>query len=341
MIKSNLPTILTMGEPSGIGGEIAIKAWLSGHEKLSPFCIIDSPTRLKKISTLLDLNVTITEISEIEETIGLFNRSLPVLPLGIPGNIVPGQLNTLNNPAVISAIKQAVKLVQTDRAKAIVTNPIHKSVLNQSGFSHPGHTEYLATLANIDTEPVMMLVSEHLRVIPVTRHVSLQTAINKLTSALIVETAIIADNALRRDFGIPNPRIAIAALNPHAGEDGLMGSEEKIHIEPAIQILKAKGLLVTGPKPPDSLFHQQARLNYDVVLCMYHDQALIPIKTLDFETAVNVTLGLPFIRTSPDHGTALDIAGKGYANEQSLVSAIKIADKMASNRANKVNANSE
>jgi 4-hydroxythreonine-4-phosphate dehydrogenase len=187
-------------------------------------------------------------------------------------------------------------------------------------------------LANIETEPVMMLVSERLRVIPVTRHVGIQEAVNKLTSALIIETAVIADKALRQDFGISNPRIAIAALNPHAGEGGMMGNEEKIHIEPAIQILENQGLSVTGPKPPDTLFHRQARATYDVVLCMYHDQALIPIKTLDFETAVNVTLGLPFIRTSPDHGTALNIAGKGYANEQSLISALKIASKMVYNR---------
>jgi 4-hydroxythreonine-4-phosphate dehydrogenase len=332
MIQSDLPTILTMGEPSGIGGEIALKAWLAGHNELSPFCIIDSPARLKKISTSLKLNASITEISDIEKAAGVFNKSLPVLPIDLPEDAIPGKLNTLNNPAVISAIKQAVMLVQTGRANAIVTNPIHKKFLQQSGFSHPGHTEYLASLANIETEPVMMLVSERLRVIPVTRHVGIQEAINKLTSALIIETAVIADKALRQDFGISNPRIAIAALNPHAGEGGMMGNEEEIHIEPAIQILENKGLSVIGPKPPDTLFHRQARATYDVVLCMYHDQALIPIKTLDFETAVNVTLGLPFIRTSPDHGTALNIAGKGYANEQSLISALKIASKMVYNR---------
>lgn len=332
MKKIELPTILTMGEPSGIGGEIALKAWLAGHKKLSPFCIIDSPARLKKICASLKLNIKVVEISKIEETNDLFGTSLPVLPVDLPENVIPGQLNTLNSPAVISAIKQAVKFVKAGRAKAIVTNPIHKEVLHQSGFSHMGHTEFLASLANIETEPVMMLVSERLRVIPVTRHIGIQAAIEKLDSALIVKTAIIADNSLRSDFGIPNPRIAIAGLNPHAGENGLMGNEEKIHIEPAIRILEARGLLVTGPQSPDTLFHDQARLNYDVVLCMYHDQALIPIKTLDFETAVNVTLGLPFIRTSPDHGTALNIAGKGYANEKSLMLALETASKMADQR---------
>ncbi len=332
MIKPGLPTVLTMGEPSGIGGEIAVKAWLSTHNEPQPFCIIDSPARLKKICNSLSLNTNITEISNIEETANVFNKALPVLPLKLPKDAIPGELNTSNSPAVILAIKQAVKLVQMGKANAMVTNPIHKNILYESGFSYPGHTEYLASLANVKTEPVMMLVSDRLRVIPVTRHVSMRDAINNLTSELIVETAIIADKALRQDFGISNPRIAIAGLNPHAGEGGVMGNEEKTCIEPAIHILAEKGLSVTGPKPPDTLFHRQARTTYDVVLCMYHDQALIPIKTLDFETAVNVTLGLPFIRTSPDHGTALDIAGKGFANEKSLISALKMANKMAYNR---------
>jgi 4-hydroxythreonine-4-phosphate dehydrogenase len=332
MIKSDLPTILTMGEPSGIGGEIALKAWLSSHRELPPFCIIDSPTRLKEISRSLSLSAKISEISNIEETANLFDKSLPVLPLKLPKDAIPGELNSQNSPAVISAIKQAVKLVQMGRANAVVTNPIHKNILYKSGFSYPGHTEYLASLAKVKTEPVMMLVSERLRVIPVTRHVGIKEAINTLTPELIVETAVIADKSLRQDFGISNPRIAIAGLNPHAGEGGKMGNEEKTCIEPAIRVLAEKGLSVTGPEPPDTLFHRQARKGYDVVLCMYHDQALIPIKTLDFETAVNVTLGLPFIRTSPDHGTALNIAGKGSANEKSLVAALKMANKMAYNR---------
>jgi 4-hydroxythreonine-4-phosphate dehydrogenase len=332
MTKPGLPTILTMGEPSGIGGEIALKAWISAHNELPPFCIIDSPTRLKKICSSLSLNTDITEISNIEEAADLFSKSLPVLPLKLSTDAIPGELNSQNNSAVILAIKQAVKLVQTGRANAVVTNPIHKNILYKSGFSYPGHTEYLASLADIKTEPVMMLASDRLRVIPVTRHVSIREAINTLTPELIIETAVTADKALRQDFGISNPRIAIAGLNPHAGEGGLMGNEEKTCIEPAIRILAEKGLSVTGPEPPDTLFHRQARKTYDVVLCMYHDQALIPIKTLDFETAVNVTLGLPFIRTSPDHGTALNIAGKGSACEKSLISALKMANKMAYNR---------
>jgi 4-hydroxythreonine-4-phosphate dehydrogenase len=332
MRQFDAPTILTMGEPSGIGGEITLKAWLAGHDKLSPFCIIDSPARLRNISDSLNLNINVTEIENIEETGKVFKNSLPVLPITLPNHAIPGQLDIINNPAVLSSINQAVHLVQTGQAKAIVTNPIHKKILYQTGFTHPGHTEYLAALANINTEPVMMLASKRLRVIPVTRHISIREAITELTSDLIIGTAITVDKALKHDFGFPNPKIAIAALNPHAGEGGMMGDEEKIHIEPAITVLKNMGLSVAGPLPPDTLFHQRARANYDVVLCMYHDQALIPIKTLDFETAVNVTLGLPFIRTSPDHGTALDIAGKGCANEQSLISALETASDMAANR---------
>ena len=330
----DLPTIVTMGEPSGIGGEITLKAWLNGHHKLSPFCIIDSPARLTSIRDSLELNISITEISDVKETAVAFENSLPVLPLSLPDQSIPGKLNILNNTAVISSIEQAVNLAQTGQAKAIVTNPVHKNTLYQTGFPHPGHTEYLAALANVDIEPVMMLASERLRVIPVSRHVSIRNAITSLTSNLIVETAITANKALTIDFGIPNPRIAIAALNPHAGEGGRMGDEEKIYIEPAIKVLEALGLSISGPLSPDTIFHQKARVNYDVVLCMYHDQALIPIKTLDFETAVNITLGLPFVRTSPDHGTALDIAGKGCANELSLISALKVASDMADKRLN-------
>ncbi len=332
MNQMPLPTILTMGEPSGIGGEVALKAWAAGHDSLLPFCIIDSSLRLKKIVTSLGLDVDIIEISSANETSDVFSKALPVLPIDLPERSIPGELNPANGPAVISAIEQAVKLVQSGQAGAVVTNPIHKHALYQSGFSHPGHTEFLAALAGIQTEPVMMLASDRLRVIPVTRHVGIQTAIETLTPDLIIETALITDKALRQDFGIEAPRIAIAALNPHAGEGGTMGDEEARLIEPAIKELKSQGLSITGPHPPDTLFHEDARKNYDVVLCMYHDQALIPIKTLDFDTAVNVTLGLPFIRTSPDHGTALDIAGTGTASEHSLIAALKMAGDMSQNR---------
>jgi 4-hydroxythreonine-4-phosphate dehydrogenase len=332
MLQKPLPTILTMGEPSGIGGEIALKAWLSSHDTLAPFCIIDSPNRLQNLANSLSLAVEIIEISNIDETADVFSHALPVFPLDLPEESLPGKLNPANGAAVIFAIEQAVKMIQSGQAGAVVTNPIHKRSLYQCGFSYPGHTEYLAALADILTKPVMMLASDRLRVIPVTRHVSLREALDMLTPGLIIETVLTANQALLQDFGLTAPRIGISALNPHAGEGGAMGSEEATLIEPAIKVLQAKGVLVTGPHPPDTLFHEEARKKYDVVLCMYHDQALIPIKTLDFDTAVNVTLGLPFIRTSPDHGTALDISGTGTASEKSLVAALKMAGQMTLNR---------
>ncbi|MBT7957466.1 MAG: 4-hydroxythreonine-4-phosphate dehydrogenase PdxA [Rhodospirillaceae bacterium] len=333
MTPASLPTVLTMGEPGGISGEVSLKAWHAAHHILQPYFVIDSAERLKKLSVSLNLNIDIVEISTPHEALTLFKKALPVLPIELADQVIPGELNSKNAPAVISAIEQAVELVQSGEAGAIVTNPIHKKALYQIGFSQPGHTEFLAALAGIETEPVMMLTSERLRVIPVTRHVGVQAALKLLTPELIVETALIADAALRQDFGLAQPRLAIAALNPHAGEGGAMGEEEKTLIEPAIKELQSQGISVTGPHPPDTLFHEQARKLYDVALCMYHDQALIPIKTLDFDSAVNVTLGLPFIRTSPDHGTALDIAGTGQANEQSLVAALKLAGELAQNRA--------
>ncbi|MFP6712506.1 MAG: 4-hydroxythreonine-4-phosphate dehydrogenase PdxA [Rhodospirillales bacterium] len=332
MSQLQLPTVLTMGEPSGIGGDITLKAWLSSHATLSPFFVVDSPERLKKLAETLALSINIAEISEPAEAVTIFEKALPVYPLALPEQSIPGELNSMNGSAVISSIEQAVGFVKNDRAGAIVTNPIHKEALYQCGFAHPGHTEYLAALAGIETEPVMMLASDRLRVVPVTRHVGVQEALNLLTPDLIVETGVIAEKALREEFGIEVPRIAMSALNPHAGEGGAMGDEETTLIEPAIQALRDLGLSITGPHPPDTLFHEEARKNYDVVLCMYHDQALIPIKTLDFDTAVNVTLGLPFVRTSPDHGTALNIAGTGSANEQSLISALKLAGEMTARR---------
>ncbi len=332
MTQTLPPTVLTMGEPGGIGGEITLKAWHSARDLVQSFFVIDSPARLQKLSDCLKLGINVVEISSPDETFSKFDIALPVLPIKLADQVVPGELNSKNAAAVILSIEQAAKFVQSGEACAIITNPIHKNALYKTGFSHPGHTEFLASLAGVKSEPVMMLASERLRVIPVTRHVSIQEALKLLTSELIIETAIIAEATLRQDFGIIKPRLAIAALNPHAGEGGTMGTEEKTLIESAIKELQSQGILVTGPHPPDTMFHEQARKAYDVALCMYHDQALIPIKTLDFDSAVNVTLGLPFIRTSPDHGTALDIAGTGEANEQSLVAALKLAGEMAQNR---------
>jgi 4-hydroxythreonine-4-phosphate dehydrogenase len=242
--------------------------------------------------------------------------------------------DTANAPSVIEAIKTAVQLVRAGSAAAVVTNPIAKHVLYKAGFRHPGHTEFLAALAaeggNQTYHPVMMLWSEQLAVIPVTVHVPLSDVPSALTRDLIVLTGRIVARELRERFGIADPRLALAGLNPHAGENGAMGTEDETIIVPAIDILRAEGIQVAGPLPADTMFHAHARSRYDAALAMYHDQALIPIKTIAFDEAVNVTLGLPFVRTSPDHGTAFDIAGKGIARPDSLMAALKLAARLGS-----------
>ena len=247
----------------------------------------------------------------------------------------PGQPDDSSAAAALASIRQAVADVAEGRASAVVTNPIAKSVLYRAGFRHPGHTEFLAELAGnggAAPQPVMMLWSPTLAVVPVTIHLSLREAIAQLSSELIVSTARIAVADLKTRFGIPHPRLAVSGLNPHAGEDGSLGLEDQTIVAPAIEILRGEGIDVRGPLPADTMFHEAARKTYDCAICMYHDQALIPIKTIAFEDAVNVTLGLPFIRTSPDHGTAFDIAGSGRANPSSLIAALRLAARMAAAR---------
>jgi 4-hydroxythreonine-4-phosphate dehydrogenase len=254
------------------------------------------------------------------------------LPIELAKPVSPGRPDPANAPSVIEAITKAVALVRSSRAGGLVTNPIQKETLYAAGFAYPGHTEYLGFLAKVK-HPVMMLAGPELRVVPVTIHLSLAEALAALTTSAIVAAGRVTFEALRRDFGIAHPRLAVAALNPHAGEAGSMGREEIEIIAPAVKKLVALGIDARGPAPADTLFHEAARKRYDAVLCMYHDQALIPLKTLDFEHGVNVTLGLPFIRTSPDHGTALDIAGKGVASPASLIAALELAGAMAKRRA--------
>jgi 4-hydroxythreonine-4-phosphate dehydrogenase len=255
-----------------------------------------------------------------------------VLAHPFPGPRRPGVPSPEQAAAVVAVIARAVDLVRGGLCSAMVTNPIHKKALmDGAGFAHPGHTEYLASLAGVP-RVVMMLASERLRVVPATIHMALADVPAALDRALLSDTLRITDGALRQDFGIEAPRIAVAGLNPHAGEGGVMGREEIETIAPVIAALRQEGLAVTGPHSADTLFHEAARRTYDAAVAMYHDQALIPIKTLDFDHGVNVTLGLPFVRTSPDHGTAFDIAGSGQANPASLVAALRLADSMARNR---------
>lgn len=328
-----LPIALTMGEPAGIGGEIALQAWLRRRDAgLAPFLMLDDPERLKAIAALQGWAVPVEAITEPEQaTPELFERALPVLPVPLPAIPQPGIPDRRNAPAVLHAIELAVALCRNGAVAALVTNPINKAALYDAGFSHPGHTEFLAALCDVP-RPVMMLASERLRVVPVTIHVALRRAIDLLDIDLIVETARITAQDLREKFGITQPRLALAGLNPHAGESGSMGEEDAAIVAPAVERLRAEGIDARGPLPPDTMFHAEARATYDAAICMYHDQALIPIKTLDFDSGVNVTLGLPIIRTSPDHGTAFDIAGKGIAKPDSLIAALKMAATMAAHR---------
>jgi 4-hydroxythreonine-4-phosphate dehydrogenase len=327
-----LPLALTMGEPAGIGGEIALMAWTRRGEGLRQFFVLDDPDRLAALARRIGLEVPLAAIEEPEAAARQFASALPVLPVPLAKSATPGALDPANAAAVLEAIRRAVALVRAGRAGAVVTNPIHKHVLYEAGFHHPGHTEFLAELAAENGRaptPVMMLACPQLRVVPVTIHLPIRQAIADLTSDLIVETGEILARDLARRFGKSMPRIAVAGLNPHAGEGGALGKEDDEIVRPAVEALKKLGIAATGPWAPDSMFHADARAGYDAALCMYHDQALIPIKTLDFHGGVNVTLGLPFIRTSPDHGTALDIAGTGRANPASLIAALKLASAMA------------
>ena len=327
------PLALTMGEPAGIGGEITLKAWQERTARaVPPFFVIDDAARLVALGATTGLAVPVHEIGDPADAARVFHTALPVLRHPLVRRPTPGRPDPANAPAVIAAIERAVALVRSGQASAVVTNPIQKEALYAAGFAYPGHTEFLGTLANV-AHPVMMLAGPELRVVPVTVHLSLAAALSALSSPAIVTCGYTTAEALKRDFGIARPRLAVAALNPHAGEGGSMGSEEKDIIAPAIARLAARGIAVTGPAPADTLFHAEARKRYDAVLCMYHDQALIPLKTLDFERGVNITLGLPFVRTSPDHGTAMDIAGKGVANPASLIAALTTAGAMAARRA--------
>src|SRR6202035_2414283 len=330
------PLALTSGEPAGIGPDITIQAWLRRDElKLPAFYLFGDRDFLGSRAEALGLKVKLADV-RAEDALATFADALPVVATGHPATARPGHPDTTSAEAAMASIRQAVGDVIAGRASAVVTNPIAKSVLYRAGFRHPGHTEYLAELAataNHTPQPVMMLWSPALVVVPVTIHVSLRDALAQLSTDLIVTTARIVVAALKARFGLANPRLAVSGLNPHAGEDGSLGSEDKTIVAPAVEILRGEGIEIRGPLPADTMFHAAARQTYDCAICMYHDQALIPVKTLAFDDAVNVTLGLPFIRTSPDHGTAFDIAGTGKANPSSLIAALRLAARMAATRA--------
>ena len=321
------PLALTMGEPAGIGGEIALAAWRRLAGQGPTFLALDDPERLRRIGM-----APVREVTDPGEAAEIFPHALPVLPLAVAVTVAPGRPDPAQAGAVVQSIERAVALTRAGATAAVVTNPIHKATLYAAGFGFPGHTEFLAQLAGGGFRPVMMLAGPSLRVVPLTVHIALSEVPQRLDEESIVVQARIVADALRRDFGIAAPRLAVAGLNPHAGEEGAMGDEEGRIIAPALARLRAEGFDVAGPLPADTMFHAGARASYDAALCMYHDQALVPVKTLHFDEAVNVTLGLPFVRTSPDHGTALDIAGKGLARPDSLIAAIELAAAMARGR---------
>ncbi|MGP2492582.1 4-hydroxythreonine-4-phosphate dehydrogenase PdxA [Mesorhizobium sp. PUT5] len=324
---------VSCGDPSGIGPEIAIAAWHLRNERQSPpFYLLADPTLVAARSRLLGVDIPIRETTPQEAT-RTFADALPVVPLAVHFTDAPGHPDTANAEGVIEAIDRAVADCLAGRAAAVVTCPIAKKPLYDAGFRFPGHTEYLAHLAERHTGgavvPVMMLAGPDLRTVPVTIHIALADVPKALTAELIATTARITAHDLEARFGIARPRLAIAGLNPHAGEGGSMGLEDRDIVQPAIDRLRAEGIDAFGPLPADTMFHPRARAGYDAAICMYHDQALIPAKALAFDEAVNVTLGLPFVRTSPDHGTAFDIAGKGMARPDSLIAALKLARRLA------------
>lgn len=328
-LGSGLPLVLSLGEPAGVGPEIALMAWASRIEQALPvFCAVGDPELLRARARLLGLEVPVAPCAP-EAAGGYFEHALPVRPAGPPATAAPGRPDASSAPAVLESLECAVDLVLEGRAGGLVTAPLAKSVVYQAGFPFPGHTEYLAARCAAPGQPaprpVMMIWSPELAVVPVTIHVPLRAVPDLLTVDLILETGRIVDRDMRRRFGLAAPRLAVAGLNPHAGEGGTLGMEDEAIVRPAVERLRAEGIDARGPLPADTLFHAAARADHDVVIGMYHDQVLAPVKTLAFHEGVNTTLGLPFVRTSPDHGTAFDLAGSGRADPSSLMAALRLA----------------
>lgn len=326
---SGLPVALTMGDPAGIGPEIALMAWRALGGAL-PFFVIGDLDHLAALGARL--SVPVRAIGSPAEAAATLGEALPVLPHPLPRPAAPGTPIPENAAAVVAIIARGVALVRGGEALALCTNPIHKRALQVGAdFAFPGHTEFLAHLSGAAL-PVMMLAAPMLRVVPVTIHIPLADVPARLTPDLLEATLRVTHAGLVSDFGVAAPRIAVAGLNPHAGEGGAMGREEIAVIAPVLERLRAEGLALSGPHPADTLFHPAARARYDAAVCMYHDQALVPIKTLAFDEGVNVTLGLDFVRTSPDHGTAYDIAGQLVADPSSLVAALRLAHEIGVRR---------
>lgn len=331
-----------MGEPAGIGSEITLKAYRFFLERFRDgdpgFFLIDDPVHVERVVRDLKADIPVTTISDPGDAPAAFSKGLPVLPVYLLGEAPPveshpGAPQKKTAKVVLASIEQATRLALRGKIAGIVTNPIHKHTLISSGFPFKGHTEFLGSLTQtkempkgMARGPVMLLASQELRVSPVTVHIPVSEIAATLNSETIVNVATVVAQSLVRDFGVQEPVLAVCGLNPHAGEGGEIGSEDQDVIAPAIAMLQKKGIKALGPIPADTMFHAEARGRYHAAITMYHDQGLIPIKTIAFHSAVNVTLGLPIVRTSPDHGTGFDIAGKGIARPDSLVQAIILAN---------------
>jgi 4-hydroxythreonine-4-phosphate dehydrogenase len=329
--------IATLGDPAGIGPEVILKSWLMRRQQgkmgmLPVFAVLGCATYLRHFSRRMDWPVVIKPISSLEEASLYYDQALPVLDRPMPFDVHLGKSDVKFAPYIIDLLQEAVHFCLIKEAMGMVTAPIHKATLYESGFSFAGHTEFLEHATGGLHRAVMMLTIEGLRVIPITGHIPLMEVGKYLTEKRVLDYAHLVHHALRRDYTIKHPRLALAALNPHAGEEGTMGREEQDILLPAAHKAQQQGIDLSTPRPADTLFHRRALLNYDAVLCLYHDQALIPLKTLDFDRGVNVTLNLPLVRTSPDHGTAFDIAPQGVASAESFMCALHEAAYVAKNR---------
>ncbi|ASE40731.1 4-hydroxythreonine-4-phosphate dehydrogenase PdxA [Brevundimonas vesicularis] len=326
------PLVLTLGEPAGVGPEIVAAAWKALRADQTAFAVIGDAALMRT------QGVPVAEIGVPGDAGGLFGSALPVIHRPLPAPVVVGSPDPANASAVADGIEEAVSFALSGEASGVVTAPIAKAPMYASGFRFPGHTEFIAELTAHapyagTRGPVMMLTAQNLRACLVTIHVALDQVPELVTAERVARTARVVHESLKRDFAIARPRLAMAALNPHAGEGGALGLQELDILIPVAEQLRAEGIDITDPRPADTMFHDGARATYDAAICMYHDQALIPVKTLDFWGGVNVSLGLPIIRTSPDHGTGFDIAGKGVARPDSLIAAIRLASEMAAARA--------
>jgi 4-hydroxythreonine-4-phosphate dehydrogenase len=327
------PLAVSLGDPAGVGPELLAEAWLRRDaEGLPAFCVVGGVNLIAAAAKARGIEVPLVQVSSLAEAAPVFASALPVLG-NLDGDYNPGAPCTAGAQLALASLTQAAQLAVSGGASGIVTGPIAKSRLAEVGFTHPGQTEFVAAACGIAAQDaVMLLAGPNLRTVPMTVHVALSSVPGLLTTALIQRRAAIVARAMTRDFGIACPRIAVAALNPHAGEDGRFGDEEARFIAPAIAALRAQGIDATGPHPADALFAPHARDGYDVAICMYHDQALIPLKALDFDSGVNMTLGLPIIRTSADHGTAFAIAGQRKARAGATIAAIRLAGECAARR---------